>query len=179
MKRPAVPARGLPEAKNLLRLSVAALVVATLAWGWVTRDQREIHGRLARIQRLLSKKADESSLSGLARVQETMRYISAEPEVSFGPRLSTLRTREEIAAVVLQARSSVTDLKVSIRDKALTIDPGRQSAVMNLTAEAVATYGGRRERDIEELELTWIKQDGRWVVDRARPASSIHRPPGL
>jgi hypothetical protein len=112
-------------------------------------------------------------------VQEAVRCFSSEPSIGFGGSMSAIDNREELGAVVLQARSSVTTLKVNVRDKMLRIEPDRQSAVMKLTAEGVATYEGRTERDIREFELTWIKQDKRWVIDRARTASSIHRPPDL
>lgn len=168
-----------PDLRRILKYSLAAAVIVVLAWGWVTRDRREINFRLARIQRLLSKEPDESALSGLARVQAALRYFSAKPEIRLGAPMSTIADREELAAVILHARSSVTRLKVSVRDKALDLAADRRSATMNLTAEGTATYDGRTERDVRELDLQWVKQDGHWVVDRARPTSSIQRPSAL
>ena len=50
---------------------------------------------------------------------------------------------------------------------------------MDLAAEAVATIGGRTERDIRELRFIWIKQQGRWLVSRVELKETIRRPEGL
>jgi hypothetical protein len=169
-------ARLVPDVRRVVVLSLVAAGIAVLAWGWATRDQREINSRLARIQRLISKQPDESALSGLARAQEVMRYFSARPRIGLGPPMSTIEDRQELAVLILQVRSSVTSLKVSVRDKVLDLAPDHLTATMDLTADGTVTYERRTERDIREFELKWIKQDGHWVVEQARVTSTIQRP---
>ena len=52
-------------------------------------------------------------------------------------------------------------------------------AMMVIAAEAVVTYGGQTDRDVRELRLIWVKQQGKWLISKVELKETIRRPPGL
>lgn len=168
--------------QQLRRLApyVLGLALAVfLVYHWVTRDQREINRNLSRLRSLVEKSGNEGPITGLARVQEIVRFFTPNAEIALGPPVSSALDRDELAVVVHQARSSVEKIRAIVRDRKLSIDRGRRSATMELTAEGIITSHGREERDIREFRLSWTRQDGRWRIAKVELAGTIRRPPGL
>ena len=165
--------------RRLLWILLSVLVIAAGVAEWLTRDQRQINSNLKQLQKLVSKAGEEKAIGGLIRAKEIAGHFAVPMNVSLGSPWPEFTDRNELAAAAHHARSMVQTLQVTIRNKTLNIAPGRQTASMDLAAEAVATIGGHTERDIRELRLIWIKQQGQWLVSRVELKETIRRPEGL
>lgn len=165
--------------RQLLRTLFAILLIIATAAAWFTRDQRQINGNLNRLQKLVSKSEDEKTIGGLLRAKEIAGYFSAPMDVALGAPWPAFTDRNELASAVHYARSMVQAIQVIIRNKTLDISPDRKSATMVFAAEAVVTVGSQTDRDIRELRLIWVKQQGEWLISKVELKETIRRPQGL
>jgi hypothetical protein len=165
--------------KRVAPLAILLAAAVFLIWHWRTRDQREINRNLSRLQSLVAKSQEEGPITGLARAQALMRLFTPDAEVNLGVPLPLISDREELAAIVQQARASADRIQAVIRDRKLTIASNRQSAIMELTAEGIVTVHGREDRDIREFRLRWTRQEGIWLIAKVELTESIKRPPGM
>jgi hypothetical protein len=165
--------------RHLLTTVLAILLIVAAAALWLTRDQRQINGNLHRLQKLVSKSEEEKTLGGLIRAKEVAGYFATPMDVALGAPWPAFEDRNEIAAAIHYARSTAQGIKVIIRNKTLDISPDRKSASMVLAAEAVITIGGQTDRDIRELRLIWVKQQGEWLISKVELKETIRRPQGL
>lgn len=161
------------------RLWLAALLGAVVlygAWAWHDRDASRISRRLDRLRKLFSKEAGESPLVALRRAHEMAGAFTASPEIRLGPYLPDLFSRQELAVAVHRARMLLEEIEVSIRDKLITVSRDRQTATTDLAAEGVYLYRGEWSRDITEIRLTWVKENGEWLIRSAVPLETIQPP---
>ena len=165
--------------RDFLRTLFAISLIIAAAAAWLTRDQRQINGNLKRLQKLISKSEEEKTLGGMIRAKEVAGYFSAPMDVALGAPWPAFEDRNELAAAVHYARGMVQAIKVIIRNKTLNIGPDRKSATMVFAAEAVVTVGGQVDRDIRELRLIWVKQQGKWLISKVELKETIRRPQGL
>jgi hypothetical protein len=165
--------------RHLLKTILAILLIIAAAAAWLTRDLRQINGNLNRVQKLVSKSGDEKTIGGLIRAKEIAGYFAAPMDVALGEPWPAFEDRNELAAAVHYARGMMQTIKVTIRNKTLDISPDRMSATMVFAAEAVLTVGGRTDRDIRELRLIWVKQQGKWLISKVELKETIRRPQGL
>jgi hypothetical protein len=165
--------------RQLLWTVLAGLLILAAAALWFTRDQRQINGNLKRLQKLVSKTEEEKTIGGLIRAKEIAGFFAVPMNVALGAPWPDFADRNDLAAAVHYARSMVRTLDVTIRNKTLKIGPDRQSATMDLAAEAVVSIGGQTDRDIRELRVIWLNQQGRWLISRVELKETIRRPQGL
>ena len=165
--------------RQLLRNGLLILLIIGATAAWLTRDQRQINGNLDRLQKLVSKSEDEKSLGGLIRAKEIAGFFAAPMDVALGAPWPAFEDRNDLAAAVHHARGMAQAIKVIIRNRTLSISPDRESAAMVLAAEAVVTIGSQTDMDIRELRLTWIKQQGKWLISKVELMETIRRPQGL
>ena len=165
--------------RAILKAGLAVLLIIAAAAAWFTRDQRQINRNLHRLQQLVSKSAEEKTIGGLIRAKEITGYFAVPVNVELGPPFPGFSDRNELAAAIHHARSMTREIKVTIRNKTLDIAPDRVSAKMALAAEAVVTMGGQTDRDIREFRLTWVKEQGKWLISKVELKETIRRPQGL
>ncbi|HOW97301.1 MAG TPA: hypothetical protein P5567_12520 [Kiritimatiellia bacterium] len=162
------------------RLGLAVLAAAVALYGalaWHHRDVSRISRRLDRLRKLFNKEAGESPLTALRRAHEMAGAFTASPEIRLGPYLPDLFSRQELVVAVHRARLLLEEIEVTIRDKLITVSDDRQSATTDLAAEGVYLYRGEQSRDITEIRLTWVKENGEWLIRSAVPLETI-QPPG-
>jgi hypothetical protein len=165
--------------RQLLSAGVAALLVVAASAAWLTRDQRQINGNLNQLRKLISKSEEEKGLGGLIRAKEITGYFTASMDVNLGTPWPDFKDRDELATAIHHALSMAQTIKVIIRNKTLDFSPDRKSAMMVIATEAVVTFGGQTDRDVRELRLIWVKQQGKWLISKVERKETIHRPPGL
>jgi hypothetical protein len=165
--------------RQLLRSSLAILLIIAAAAAWLARDQLQINWNLGRLRKLVAKSEDEKTIAGMIRARQIAGYFSMPMDVALGAPWPAFTDRDELATSVHYARSMAQTIKVTIRNKTLDVSADRKSATMVLAAEAVVTVGGQTDRDIRELRMTWEKQQGKWLISRVDLKETIRRPQGL
>jgi hypothetical protein len=165
--------------RSMLKAGLAALLIIAAVAAWLTRDQRQINRNLDRLRKLVSKSAEEKTIGGLIRAKEITGYFAVPVDVELGPPFPGFNDRNELAAAIHHARSMTKEIEVTIRNKTLDIGANHTSARMALAAEALVTIGSQTDRDIREFRLTWVKQQGKWLISKVELTETIRRPQGL
>lgn len=164
---------------HLLWMTALAVGAGVIIYMIATRDLRQIHGRLSRIARLVSKQQDESALTGLMRAREIMTCFSSNVVVDLGSPWQKVVESGELTAVIHHTRSSSQSIDVTVRDRTTTLERARGMAVTVATVEASFGYRGSTDRDVRVFRIFWIKNQAGWVIERVEAADSIQPPPGL
>jgi hypothetical protein len=153
--------------KIVLRLILLAALVALGVWLWMVLfpgPEKIIRRRLLELARTVSSSPNESDLIRLAAARSVAGFFAANVELKVAlPELGQRGSidREEIPPIVVMARSRTSGLKVTFPDINVTVAPGKQSAVANLTVEA-NIFGS--ERLLQEMKFTLRQIDGQWLI---------------
>ena len=75
----------------------------------------------------------------------------------------TLSGRDDLLEAALGARRVVGSLKIEFPDIKVVVAPGKEAAVVNLTARG--KVAGQREEFIQELRLRLIKVKREWLIN--------------
>ena len=151
------------------RVVIIALTAAALWFGyrWLfPNDAAQIRAALDRIEESLDAgPADEGEVSRLARAAGVRSRLDPKITVDAGPPFSRMTGRDAIIGTIARVNSTVGDLDVGFDDVQIAVDPDRTSAKVYLTAEARYRDGtGARGFDARELDVTFRRLDGDWVV---------------
>ena len=165
--------------RHLPRTLLAILLIIAAAALWLTRDQRQINGNLNRLRKLVSKSQEEKAIGGLIRAKEISSCFATPVNVALGAPWPDFTDRDTLAATVHHGRSMAQTIQVTIRNRTLNFGPDRQSATMDLAAEAVVTASSETIRDVREYRLRWVKDQGKWLISRVEFKETIRRPGGL
>jgi hypothetical protein len=168
-----------PSVRSLLSAGFAAALVIAVAALWLTRDQRQINGNLNRLRKLVSKSEDEKTLGELIRAKEITGYFAAPVDVKLGAPGLNFKDPDELAVAIHYARNLAKTIQINIRNKRLTINPARTSAMMTMAVDVIVTLDGQTNQDAQELCLIWVKQQGQWLISKVESTETIRRPPGL
>ncbi len=157
--------------RKLGLLAVAlALLGAVGYWGyfffWLSDDERVLHGKVDELVELASKEGEETVFAGVGRARRIAEHFTEEFRLSMGrPFPDGTITREDLVVVVSQVRSGAGELRLSVSDRELTIEPGETTAVMELTGRGLLSYQGERWReDARRFRVEWVKVDGDWLI---------------
>jgi hypothetical protein len=83
----------------------------------------------------------------------------------------TLHGRDEVLQVAMASRSRLSSLKVEFPDMNVTIDPGGQTAKVNLTAKA--DVPGERDISAQEFNFMLKKVDGKWLIYKVETVKTL------
>ena len=157
---------------TLLGLALTAVVLATVDF-----DARAIRRQCAGLVAALNKPAGENNpLASALRVRRVLDYFAQQPALEPGEPLAAIRSREELTAVAGQALLAAESIRVRILDEEFAWTQPRTEAVMQLTVEVTVHLGSEISKLLRPYEVTWIREDSRWVIARARGTDSIRRP---
>jgi hypothetical protein len=153
------------------RLVVIGLSVAAIWIGYrslVPDDDAQIRDVLDRIAAAASDgDAADSEVSRLARAASVRGELDPDVTVDAGPPFQPMKGRDAIVGTIARVRGTVSDLDLAFDDVEITIDPVRTTARVYLTAEARYRDGsGARVFDARELDVTFRRLDGGWVVSQ-------------
>ena len=163
--------------KIIVRLVMLAALVALGVWLWFVlfpSPEKVIHKRLMALASTVSFSSSEGNLVRLAGAQNLAGFFSADVEVDIdvpGHERHVFMGRQEITQAALTARSAVSDLAVKFPDINITVAPGKQSAVANLTLEA--RVSGQPDIVVQEMKFTLQKTDGKWLVTHIKTVRTL------
>ena len=164
---------------NVIRVIVVASMIAAAGWyGWrwlFPSDETAIHAVLERIAGGVEGGGAESAASRLARAAALRREFDPEVTVDAGPPFTRLSGRDAIIGTMARLNGSVRNLDVDFSDVTIRIDPDRHGATANLTAEARFDDVGGGGFDARELDVTFTRTEGAWVVSAVTLVQPLRR----
>lgn len=163
--------------KSIRFIALAALIALSI-WGWRTffpSPERVIKSRLLNLAETVSFSANDGNISKIYKADKVGDFFSMDVEVTFDVRgyamSRTFNGKTEIKQAVLGAQQNVQGLKVEFLDINVTVDPDGENAVANLTAQA--TVSGQRDFQIQELNFTLKKIEGKWVITKIETVKTL------
>jgi hypothetical protein len=154
--------------KRAVQIILALAVVGLAIWGWMAlhpSPESVIRSRLNNLAKTISFKSSSGSLAQAYNAEKAAEFFTPDVEVEVnlpGFEPLSLHGREEVMQVAMAARSRLTSMKVEFPDMNVTIDPGGQSAKVNLTGKA--TMPGERDISAQEFDFKLKKVDGKWLI---------------
>jgi ketosteroid isomerase-like protein len=148
-------------------LTVVLLLLVWFAYRHLfPNDEAQIRAVLDAVADALGDGAAEGSdVRRLARAASIRSLLDADITVEAGPPFIRLQGRDTIIGTVARLNGSVEDLEVGFDDVQVTVAPDGATAHVYLTAEAQFRDGsGARGLEARELDITFRKQDGDWLV---------------
>jgi hypothetical protein len=158
--------------KIAARLVGVALFAVVAIWLWgvfFPNPDKVIRKRFAEIARAASFAPGQSYLSRLAGAQRLSDFFATNVEIDIdipGHQRRQLTGREELLQAALSARATLDGLKVTFPDISLNIEPDKEAATADLTAEA--QLAGDADLDVQELKFELRKTGNQWLVTRVQ-----------
>ena len=150
------------------RVIVAGVTLAALWFGyrWLfPNDQAQLRAVLARISAAVGGGAEgEGEVARIARAASLRNELDPQITVDAGPGFSSIKGRDTLIGTVARFNSTARDVEVSFVDVAITVSADRSSAQATMTAEARFTGQSGRGLEARELDVTFRRLDGDWVV---------------
>ncbi|MFZ0827590.1 MAG: hypothetical protein WAO02_09235 [Verrucomicrobiia bacterium] len=163
--------------KIFFRMLLVAALAALGVWLWAVlfpSPEKVIGHRFAELARTASVPAGAGDLARLAAARSLAGFFSTNVEMNLDlPRFGQLSSmdREEITQMALAAGSRGGGLQVRFPDINITVAPGRQSAVVDLTVTAVVA--GEPDTIVQEMKITLHKIDGQWLITRVETVRTL------
>lgn len=159
-----------------LGLTVAALLCAAFWWLFGgDRDLRQITRQSDKLAAALHKDSGDGLLGIAARSHEIADFFAKKITLTPGDPLPGIGSREElitVAATTLQAASSLT---VKILDREVNWVEPHIKASMHVAVEVRVALQGEVQKIMHTYELTWMREDERWVIASAQLSENIRR----
>ncbi|HTV39342.1 MAG TPA: nuclear transport factor 2 family protein [Candidatus Sulfotelmatobacter sp.] len=166
--------------KMISRVIVLAALVALGVWLWTIffpSPEKIIRKQLTKLAQDVSFSQNENDLVKVAGAQNVADFFTENVEVNItvqGRGQETLTGRDQIRTVALESRQEATSLDVKFPDVNVTVAPDRNSAVADVTVDA--TVSGERDAIIQELDITFQKIDGHWLISKVETVQGVSKP---
>jgi len=150
-------------------LVAAILLVAAFIYLFLPQNDAEaiINARLDSLVEFLEKQQPETQFVSMGEGRRASRFFTENPSVNPGLRgTPRLTSRDQIAALVARVRIQADTIEIDATSRSLDIAETGDRAVMRLTGKATATVGPQTRTNRNRYELTWIKREGDWLIDR-------------
>jgi hypothetical protein len=161
-------------------LLIAALIAAGfLAWRFFfPNPERVIKSRLNSLAKTVSFDGSDGGISRALKADKVGDFFTLEVELTIdvpGYRSTqTINSRTEIRQGLLAAQQRFPNARVEFLDINVTLDPGGESAVANLTLDL--HLGGERAV-LQELNMTLKKIEGKWLITKVETVKTLSSVP--
>jgi hypothetical protein len=160
--------------QTILLLLVAGACLLFLYRHFFPNEEKRIRRMLGELAEVTSIPSRSTPAGNLAAVNRLRDFLTAEVEVDVelpGEHRHSLVGRQELVQAALAARANLQGLKVEFLDVAVTLDPGRETATVNLTVRV--TQAGERDFLVEELKLALKQEDRQWRLAKAETVRTL------
>lgn len=164
----------------ILRVIVLVALVALGVWLWTIffpSPEKIIRKQLAKLAQDASFSQNENNLLKMADAQNVADFFTENVDLNItvpGHEQETLSGRNEIRTAALASRQEATALDVKFPDVNVTVAPDRNSATADVTVDA--TVSGERDAIIQELNITFQKIDGHWLISKIETVQGVSKP---
>jgi hypothetical protein len=150
------------------RVIAAALLIPAcwFAWQWMfPSDEAQIRQLLTRVADAIGNDGtDAGNIEGLAQVAALQNDFAVDATVDAGEPFQRLTGRQAIVSAAAKIRVAVRNLEIRFPDVSVDVAEGGEHATALVTAEARFDDDGGRGIDARELEMSFTRVDGRWVI---------------
>ncbi|HEV2331299.1 MAG TPA: hypothetical protein VGY56_21155 [Verrucomicrobiae bacterium] len=166
--------------KIFSRLIVLVALAALGAWLWTIlfpSPEHIVRKRLAKLAQDVSFTQNENNLIKLADAQNVAGFFSDNVEVNItipGHEEATMAGKEQIREAALASRQQVTALDVKFPDVNVMVAPDKTSATADVTLNA--TVSGEQDAIIQELNITFQKIKGDWLISKLETVQAVSKP---
>ena len=163
--------------KRIVQIALVIAVIGLAFWLWTTlfpTPEKIIRSRLNAFAKAVSFKSGSGLLSKAYDAQKAADFFTEDVDVEMnlaGYEPVLLHGRDDVLQVALGARAKLMSLKVEFPDMNVTIDPGGQTAKVNLTGKA--TVPGERDISAQEFNFLLKKIDGKWLIYRIESVKTL------
>jgi hypothetical protein len=164
----------------LNRLILLAVLVALGYWGWnlfFPNPEKVIRKRLQALAREASFEPKQNLMSQAWNTASLAGYFMTNVQVMIDlpGTQHNIDGLDELLRAALGARQLFSSLKIELPDIKVTVAPGKESAVVNLTARGEAA--GQQEVYVQELRLCLIKVKRDWLISEIVTVRSLSSRP--
>ena len=170
--------------KNVIRLVQLAVLAAVGVWLWTIffpGPEKVIRKDLTKLAATVSFSKNDGNLTKLASLAGTANladFFSTNVDVNVdipGHEQHAFAGRDEITQAALLARQETSSLSVKFPDINVTVAPGGQSAIADVTVEVTAA--GETDTFIQELKVSFEKSGRHWLINKVETIRAISQPP--
>jgi hypothetical protein len=159
--------------KIVFRIVLITALAMLGVWLWTVlfpSPEKIIRRRLTELARTASISIGEGDLARLAAARRLAGFFSTNVEVNVdlpGLARQNIMDRDEITQAAMIAHTRT----VKFPDISVTLAPGRQSAMVDLTVEA--DVPGEQSPLVQEMKFTLKKIDGEWLIIRVETVRTL------
>lgn len=152
------------------RILVLAALAGLVFWSWRTlfpNPERIIRSRLDKLAKAASFSPSDGAFSKLSYAHNLAGFCTTNVEITVngpGHEEHSLNGWGELLHTAAAVRATWRGLDAKFVDINISLAPDKQSATVNLTAEA--KVAGEQSLDAQELKFTLQKVDGKWLIRR-------------
>jgi hypothetical protein len=163
--------------KRAVQIVLAVAVIALGFWLWTVlfpSPEKVIRSRLDALAKAISFNSGGGLLSQAYNAEKAADFFTTDVELELnlaGYEPITMHGRDEVLQSAAAARGRLTSLKVEFPDVNITIDPGGQTAKVNLTGKAIMP--GERDISAQEFNFMLKKVDGKWLIYRVETVKTL------
>ncbi len=165
--------------RNLLFIFIALILIGViLAIFLLTRGDRNIqriHKNLNTIASLVEKKAQETPLVCIARMQKLTSFFVENCQIDVGSPVPNMTNRNELVGTFSQICQLENSLEVNLSEVSITLESDTL-ARSSFIATAVISSSLIEKESIypRQLSLEWEKIEGSWKIKRAKVIEVLH-----
>jgi hypothetical protein len=150
------------------RVAILCAVVGLIVFGWrwwFPSDEAQIRAVLSKVEDALSAPSEGGALATAARVAALQQEFATDVVVEAGPPFQRLVGRQEVISAAGRLSVSVYQLEVRFPEVDVTVGEDGRTATAIVAAEAhFNETGGGRTFEARELEMTFTRNEERWVI---------------
>ncbi len=163
--------------RKVISVTVIAILVLLIGFVFLSRerDESQIRRNLSLLRELLEKSSDETPVAGLGRAKRAGMFFVDDCRIEIGHPVPDIHGRDELVAIVRQARKSVCEMHVRFVDISVSVSADRTSASVSMTAAAIVRRAGEFGSETEacEVEMAWVKAGRSWKIKEVREIKAL------
>ncbi len=163
--------------RRVVQVLVLAALVVCGCWLWTVlfpTPEAVVRNRLNGLAKALSFKSGSGLLSQALQAQKAAEFFTTDADIDVnvaGYDPLALHGRDEVQQIATAARVRLSSLKIDFPDMNITIDPGGQTAKVNLTGKA--EIPGERDISAQEFNFLLKKVDGQWLIYKVETVKTL------
>ena len=157
---------------------VAAVLLVWLGFGWLSSEVRQLSRRLDALAETASVGSGETNLVRMAKAARLAGYFTEDITIDLGSPSTVIRGRDTLMAMAARTQVSPEGLRIELVDVQITVDAEGARAIASMTVQGsgIDFATGDQMIDAREIEMTLVKLDGEWLIQRVYAVSAIRRP---
>jgi len=166
--------------KFLLQLILAAALAGAGYFAYTksspTGEDAAVRSRLSEVAETVSIKADAGNIARGLMMEKLPRFFTKDCEIKVSIRAvgsHTLSGRSDIASAARYVFEMKGGLEFKFHDMIVTFDEEKKSATVTLTSTLEMTADNTLSA--QEFEFKLVKEDGVWLIDRAKTVETLTR----